>query len=159
MKYFTLPSLYIYLLSLVFASCNTNDLPNEQFVLTTLNNEIKPPLAYTDLKKIDGLKSDQLGQDVYWIKYKVKLVAGNDLHVFTKRGSAGMDTFYVADSDSSFLKKISNDINATTNYNKQFGEFTSSYKKIKAFNKGDLIKEEIGGINFIKTEKGWNKMK
>jgi len=43
------------------------------------------------------------------MKYQTKLIAGFDLHVFTKRGFAGMDTFYVADSDSSFLKKITYD--------------------------------------------------
>ena len=63
-----------------------------------------------DLKKIDGAKSnDEMRQDVYWMKHQTKLVAGFDLHVFTKRGFAGMDTFYAADSDSSFLKKIAYD--------------------------------------------------
>ena len=159
MKYFTLPSLAFYLFCLLLASCNNDPLPTEQFVLAKLNEEIKSPLAYVDLKKIDGAKSNQIGQDVYWMKYQTKLVAGSDLHVFTKRGFAGMDTFYVADSDSSFLTKIAHDIQATNNYNKQFGEFTTSYKEIKAIKKGEMIKEEIGGINFIKTEKGWNKMK
>ena len=70
-----------------------------------------------------------------------------------------MDTFYVADSDSSFLKKIAHDIQATNNYNKQFGEFTTSYKEIKAIKKGEMIKKEIGGINFRKTDSGWVRMK
>ena len=70
-----------------------------------------------------------------------------------------MDTFYVADSDTSFLNKIAHDIQATKNYNKQFGEFTTSYKEINAIRKGETIKEVVGGINFRKTGNGWIKMK
>ena len=70
-----------------------------------------------------------------------------------------MDTFYVADSDTSFLKKIAHDIQATKDYNKQFGEFTMSYNEINAIKKGETIKEVVGGINFRKTENGWVKMK
>ena len=93
------------------------------------------------------------------IKYQTKLVAGSDLQVFTKRGFSGIDTFYVADSDTSFLKKIAHDIQATKDYNKQFGEFTMSYNEINAIKKGETIKEVVGGINFRKTENGWVKMK
>ena len=93
------------------------------------------------------------------MKYQTELVAGSDLHVFTKRGFSGMDTLYVADSDSSYLKKITHDIQATNHYNKQFGEFTTSYKEINAMKKRQTIKEVIGGINFRKTENGWIKMK
>lgn len=70
-----------------------------------------------------------------------------------------MDTFYVADSDSSFRKKIAHDIQATNDYNKQFGEFTTSYKEINSIKKGETIKKVAGGINFRKTENGWDKMK
>ena len=134
-------------------------MPTEQSVLVKLNEEIKPPLAYVDLKKIDDKRSNQMGEDVYWMKYQTKLVAGSDLQVFTKRRFAGMDTFYVADSDTSFLKKIAHDIQATKDYNKQFGEFTTSYKEIKTIKKGEMIKEEIGGINLRKTDSGWVRMK
>ena len=126
MKYSVVPSLALCIFCLLLASCSTNSLPTEQFVLTKLNEEIKPPLAYRDLKKIDEKSSNQMGEDVYWMKYQTTLVAGSDLQIFTKRGFAGMDTFYVADSDSSFLKKIAHHIQATNNYNKQFGEFTTS---------------------------------
>ena len=159
MKYFTLSSLALCVFCLLLASCNNDPLPTEQFVLAKLNEEIKPPLTYVDLKKIDDKRSNQMNEDVYWMKYQTKLVAGSDLHVFTKRGFSGMDTFYVADSDSSFLKKIAHDIQATNNYNKQFGEFTTSYKEIKAIKKGEMIKEEIGGINLRKTDSGWVRMK
>jgi hypothetical protein len=159
MKYFTLPSLAFYIFCLVLASCKSKALPTEQFVLTKLNEEIKPPLTYKDLKKIDDKSSNQMGEDVYWMKYQIKLAAGSDLHVFTKRGFVGMDTFYVADSDTSFLNKIAHDIQATNNYNKQFGEFRTSYKEIKAIKKGEMIKEEIGGINLRKTDSGWVRMK
>jgi len=107
---------------------------------------VKPPLAYQGLKKIGSKRSNQMGEDVYWMKYQTKLVAGSGLQVFTKRGFAGMDTFYVADSDSSYLKKIAHDIQATKDYNKQFGEFTTSYKEINAIKKGQTIKEVVGGI-------------
>jgi len=100
-----------------------------------------------------------MGEDVYRMKYQTKLVAGSGLQVFTKRGFAGMDTFYVADSDSSYLKKIAHDNQATKDYNKQFGEFTTSYKEINAIKKGQTIKEVVGGINFRKTENGWVTMK
>ena len=100
-----------------------------------------------------------MDDDVYWMKYYTELVAGSDLHVFTKRGFSGMDTLYVADSDTSFLNKIAHDIQATNNYNKQFGEFTTSYKEINAIKKGATIKELAGGINFRKTENRWIKMK
>lgn len=159
MKYFTFSSLALCVFCLLLASCNTDSLPTEQIVLAKLNEEIKPPLTYADLKKIDDKRSNQMGEDVYWMKYQTKLVAGSGLQVFTKRGFAGMDTFYVADSDTSFLNKIAHDIQATNNYNKQFGEFTTSYKEIKAIKKGEIIKEEIGGINFRKTDSGWVKMK
>jgi len=159
MKYFTLSSLALCVFCLLLASCNTDSLPTEQSVLVKLNEEIKPPLAYKDLKKIDDKRSNQMGEEVYWMKYQTKLVAGSDLQVFTKRGFSGMDTFYVADSDTSFLNKIAHDIQATNNYNKQFGEFTTSYKEINAIKKGEIIKEVVGGINFRKTENGWIKMK
>ena len=84
MKYFTLPSLALCVFCLLLGSCNNDPLPTEQFVLVKLNEEIKPPLAYNDLKKIDELKSNQMGQDVYWMKYQTKLVAGSDLHVSLK---------------------------------------------------------------------------
>ena len=134
-------------------------MPTEQFVLTKLNEEIKPPLAYKDLKKIDYKRTNQMGEDVYWMKYQAKLVAGSDLQVFTKRGFGGMDAFYVEDSDSSYLKKIALDIQATNDYNKQFGEFTTSYKEIDPIKKGETIKEVIRGINFRKSENGWVKIK
>ena len=126
MKYFTLPSLALCVFCLTLASWKSVPLPTERFVLTKLNEEIKPPLTYKDLKKIDDKRSNQMGDDVYWMKYYTELVAGSDLLVFTKRRFSGMDTFYVADSDSSYLKKITHDIQATNNYNKQFGEFTTS---------------------------------
>jgi hypothetical protein len=134
-------------------------LPTEQFVLAKLNEEIKPPLAYKDLKKIDDKRSNQMGEDVYWMKYQMKLAAASDLHVFTKRGFVGMDTLYIADSDSPFLKKIAHDIQATKDYNRQFGEFTTSYKGINPIRKGEMIKEVVGGINFRKTDSGWSRMK
>jgi len=95
MKYFTLPSLALCVFCLTLASCKSDPLPTEQFVLAKLNEAIKPPLAYKDLKKIDDKRSNQMGEDFYWMKYQTKLVAGYDLHVFTKRGFSGMDTFYV----------------------------------------------------------------
>ena len=66
---------------------------------------------------------------------------------------------YVADSDSSYLKMIADDIRKTEKYNKQFGEFTTSYKEINEIKKGETIKEVVGGINLKKTENGWVKMK
>ncbi len=159
MKYFTLLSLALCIFCVFLASCKSDPLPTEQFVLAKLNEEVKPPLAYKNLKKIDDKRSNQMVEAVYWMKYKAKIVAVCDLHVFTKRGFAGMDTFYVADSDSSFLKKIAHDIQATNIYNKQFGEFTTTYKEINAIKKGATIKKVVGGINFRKTEKGWVRMK
>ena len=70
-----------------------------------------------------------------------------------------MDTFYVADSDSSYLKMIADDIRKTEKYNKQFGEFATSYKEINQIKKGETIKELIGGINLKKIDNGWVKMK
>lgn len=93
------------------------------------------------------------------IKFHAKLVASEDLLVFTKRGWTGMDTFYVASSDTSMLNKIHSEITATNNYNKQFGAFNKSYQQVKEYRKSDLIKEEDRGLNFIKSEKGWNIMK
>jgi hypothetical protein len=112
-----------------------------------------------DLKKIDEKNGTDMGKDVYWIKFHTKLVASEDLLVFTKRGWTGMDTFYVASSDTSLLNKIHNEITATNNYNKQFGTFNKSYQEVKEYKKGDLIKEEVRGLNFIKSDKDWNIMK
>lgn len=158
MKYLKLSSLPLFFCMIV-VSCKSDSVPTEQFVLAQINQGIKPPLHYEDLKKIDDRRSNQMGEDVYWIKYQSKLVAGSDLQVFTKRGFSGMDTFYVADSDTSFLKKIAHDIQATKNYNKLFGEFTTSYNEINAIKKGETIKEVVGGINFKKSDSGWVKMK
>ena len=102
MKCFTLPSLALYILCVFLASCYSNPLPTGQFVLAKLNEEIKPPLAYQDLKKIDDKRSNYMGEDVYWMRYQTKLAAASDLRVFTQRGFSGMDTLYVADSDSYF---------------------------------------------------------
>jgi len=149
----------IFVFSLLLFSCKSDPVPTEEFVLAKLNEEIKPPLAYQDLTKIDSKRSKEMGEDVYWMKYKAKLIAKSDLQVFTKRGFSRMDTFYVADSDSSYLKMIADDIRKTEKYNKQFGEFTTSYKEINEVKKGETIKEVIGGINLKKTENEWVKMK
>jgi hypothetical protein len=143
---------------LLFSSCSS-DIPSEQLVLKSLNQTVKPPLEYVDLKKIDEKNGTDMGKDVYWIKFHTKLVASEDLLVFTKRGWTGMDTFYVASSDTSLLNKIHNEITATNNYNKQFGTFNKSYQEVKEYKKGDLIKEEVRGLNFIKSDKDWNIMK
>ncbi|HUZ58808.1 MAG TPA: hypothetical protein VMU83_08500 [Hanamia sp.] len=111
------------------------------------------------MKKIDEKNGSNMGKDMYWIKFHAKLVASEDLLVFTKRGWTGMDTFYVASSDTSMLNIIHSEITATNNYNKQFGAFNKSYQQVKEYRKGDLIKEEDRGLNFIKSEKGWNIMK
>jgi len=150
-------ALFVYCLLLF--SCKSDPVPTEGFVLAKLNEEVKPPLAYQDLTKIDSKRSKDMGEDVYWMKYKTKLIAKSDLQVFTKRGFSGMDTFYVADSDTSYLKMIADDIRKTEKYNKQFGEFTTSYKEINEIKKGETIKEVIGGINLKKTENEWVKMK
>ena len=159
MKYLKLSFLPIYIFCLILVSCKSDSVPSEQFVLDQINQVIKPPLHYQDLKKIDDKRSSQMGEDVYWMKYQTKLVAGSDLQVFTKRGFSGMDTFYVAGSDTSFLNKIAHDIQATKDYNKQFGEFTTSYKELNPIKQGETIKEVVGGINFRKTDSGWVRMK
>ena len=159
MKYFTLPFLTLCIFCIFLASCKIDSLPTEQFVLTKLNEEIKPPLEYKNLKKIDDKRSNQMNEDVYWMKYQAKLVAGSDLQVFTKRGFSGMDTFYVDVSDTSFLNKIAHDIQATKDYNKQFGEFTTSYKELNPIKQGETIKEVVGGLNFKKSDSGWVRMK
>jgi hypothetical protein len=145
-------------LLLLLSSCSSN-LPSEQLVLKSLNETVKAPLEYVDLKKIDEKKNNEMGKDVYWIKFHAKLVALEDLHVFTKRGFTRMDTFYIASSDTLMLNKIHNEISATNNYNKQFGEFSKSYQELKAYKKGDLIKEEDRGLNFIKSDDGWQVIK
>ena len=139
---------------LLFSACSS-DLPSEQLVLKSLNETVKPPLEYADLKKIDEKTGNDNGRDVYWIKFHTNLIASEDLQIFTKRGWTGMDTFYVATTDTSMLNKIQNEITATNNYNKQFGTFNKSYEKVKTYKKGDLIKEEVRGLNFSKTDKGW----
>lgn len=142
----------------LFSACNSN-LPSEQLVLKSLNETVKQPLEYTDLKKMDEKNGSDNGKDVYWTRVHAKLVASEDLQVFTKRGWTGMDTFYVASSDTSMLNKIQNEITATNNYNKQFGTFNKSYQEVKTYKKGDLIKEEVRGLNFTKSDKGWTVMK
>ena len=140
--------------SLLLSSCSSN-LPTEQLVLKALNETVKPPLEYADLKKIDEKTGNDNGKDVYWIRFHANLIASEDLQVFTKRGWTEMDTFYVATTDTSMLNKIHNEITATNNYNKQFGTFNKSYQEVKTYRKGDLIKEEVRGLNFSKTDKGW----
>ena len=154
MKYLQSASFVLCVFCLLLYSCKSDPPPTEEFVLAILNEEVKSPLAYQDLKKIDSKRSDIMDEEVYWMKYKTKLIAKSNLQVFTKRGFSGMDTFYVADSDSSYLKMIADDIRKTEKYNKQFGEFTTSYKEINEIKKGETIKEVIGGINLKKTENG-----
>lgn len=156
MKY--LPACLASLISFFFlcliSSC-ASDLPSEQLVLKSLNETVKLPLEYADLQKMDEKTGNDNGKDVYWIRFHANLVASEDIQVFTKRGWTGMDTFYVASSDTSMLNKIQNEITATNNYNKQFGTFNKSYQEVKTYKKGDLIKEEVRGLNFSKTDKGW----
>ena len=83
----------IFVFSLILFSCKSDPVPTEEFVLAKLNEEVKPPLAYLDLTKIDSKRSKEMGEDVYWMKYKTKLIAKSDLQVFTKRGFSRMDTF------------------------------------------------------------------
>jgi len=160
MKY--LPTYLVSIMSFfflcLFSSCGS-DLPSEQLVLKSLNETVKPPLEYANLKKMDEKSSSDNGKDVYWIRFQAKLIASENARVFTKRGWTGMDTFYVVSSDTSMLNKIQNEITATKNYNKQFGAFNKSYEEIKSYNKGDLIREEVRGLNFEKTGKGWTVMK
>lgn len=143
---------------LLLSSCSS-DLPSEQLVLKSLNETVKPPLEYTDLKKLDEKNSNDNGKEVYWIRFQAKLIASDNIQVFTKRGWTGMDTFYVATADTSMLNKIHGEISATHNYNKQFGAFNKSYEEVKTYKKGDLIRDEVRGLNFSKTDKGWIVMK
>lgn len=160
MKKTSLPTLKLisFLSLLLLSSCGSNT-PSEQLVLKSLNETVKPPLEYADLKKMEEKNGSDNGKDVYWIRFQAKLIASEDLQVFTKRGWTGMDTFYVASSDTSMLNKIHNEITSTNNYNKQFGTFNKSYQEVKTYKKGDLIKEEVRGLNFSKTDKGWAVMK
>lgn len=143
--------------SLLLSSCDSN-LPTEQLALEKLNENVKPPLQYTDLKKIDAKESKELGADVYRIQFQVKLVADADVRLFTHKGWNGMDTIYVASTDTSMLNKIAKDIKATNEYNKTQRSFEkmTTYTELKSYKKGDLIKEETRGLNFIKSDKGWN---
>ena len=150
--------IYFCCLLCLLSSCGS-DMPSKQLVLKSLNETVKPPLEYADLKKIDEKNGNDNGKDVYWIRFHASLIASEDLQVFTKRGWTRMDTFYVASSDTSMLNKIHKEIAATNNYNKQFGTFNRSYQEIKNYKKGDLIKEEVRGLNFTKTDKGWTVMK
>ena len=162
MKYLPIyfASIISFFLLCLLSSCgNGSDLPSEQLVLKSLNETVKPPLEYTDLKKLDEKNGNDNGKDVYWIRCNTKLIASEDMQVFTKRGWTGMDTFYVASADTSMLNKIHSEITATNNYNKQFGAFNKSYEEVKTYKKGDIIKEEIRGLNFSKTDKGWTVMK
>ena len=51
-------------LLLLLSSCSSN-LPSEQLVLKSLNETVKVPLEYVDLKKIDEKKNNETGKDVY----------------------------------------------------------------------------------------------
>lgn len=160
MKKTSLPLLMLisFFCLLLLSSCGSS-LPSEQLVLKSLNETVKPPLEYVSLKKTDEKNGSDMGKDVYWIKFQTKLIASEDLLVFTKRGWTGMDTFYVASSDTSMLNEIHNEITSTNNYNKQFGTFNKSYQEVKSYKEGELIKEEVRGLNFSKTDKGWAVMK
>lgn len=143
--------------SLVLFSCKSEDDSTlDNMALSNLNSTIKPPLRYADLERIDEREDNSTNEEIYWIKYKAKVVAGEDLHVFTNRGWTGMDTFYVADNDSVFLKKIHEQIEFANSYNKTYGGGTQTpYKEIAEFKKGDSIKEVIRGVYFGKSKEGW----
>ena len=145
------------LLSFVLFSCKSEDKSTlDNLALSNLNSTIKPPLQYSDLERIDEREDHSTNEEIYWIKYKAKVVAGGDLHVFTKRGWTGMDTFYVADNDSVFLREIHDQIEFANNYNKTYGGGTQTpYKEIGEFKKGDSIKEVIRGVYFGKSKEGW----
>ena len=143
--------------SLLLSSCSSN-LPTEQLALEKLNETVKPPLKYTDLKKINARESKELGADIYRIQFQVKLVGDADVRVFTHKGLNGMDTIYVASTDTSMLNKTAKDIKATNEYNKTQRSFEkmTTYTELKSYKKDDLIKEETRNLNFIKSDKGWN---
>lgn len=142
---------------LVLHSCKGEDKSTlDNLALSNLNSTIKPPLQYADLERIDEHEDHSTNEEMYWIKYKAKVVAGDDLHVFTKRGWTGMDTFYVADNDSVFLKKIDDQIEFANSYNKTYGGGTQTrYTEIGEFRKGDSIKGAVKGVFFVKTKDGW----
>ena len=95
------PCCLLFLLS----SCSSN-LPSEQLVLKSINEPLPVSCNMWTKKKIDEQQGNEMGKDVYWIKFHANLIATGDLHVSTKRGFEGMDTFFVASSDSLKLKKF-----------------------------------------------------
>lgn len=127
------------LLSFALFSCKSEDKSAfDNIALSSLDSMIKPPLQYSDLERIDEREDHSTNEEIYWIKYKAKVVAGNDLHVFMKRGWTGMDTFYVADNDSVFLREIHDQIEFANNYNKTYGDGTQTpYQEIGELKKGD----------------------
>lgn len=49
---------------MILVSCKSDSVPIEQFDLDQINQEVKPPLHYEYLKRIDDKCSNQLGKDV-----------------------------------------------------------------------------------------------
>jgi len=72
MKYLKLSSFPLFFFCMIVISCKSDSVPTEQFVLAQINQGIKPPLHYEDLKKIDEKRSTQMGEDVYWIKVNTR---------------------------------------------------------------------------------------
>jgi len=81
------------------------------------------------------------------MSYTAKVIAKADLETFQRFKPGGVDTMYIAKSDTVMLKKAAN----------MKGGFMSmvDVKPLKSFKKGEFLYTRHGIIDFIKTENGW----
>src|SRR5690606_6989932 len=89
-------------------SCGSG-LPTEKDAVNKSNKlNSKIPLEYTELKKTNGIKGKIEGKEIYEMAFTAKVIAKEDLQTFQRFKPAGVDTMYIAQSDSTMLKKAAN---------------------------------------------------
>jgi len=131
----------------IFASCGSGT-PSEKLAQDKINDlNSKIPIEYTELKKTNGIKGEIEGKEVYEMHYTAKVIAREDLETFQRFRPAGVDTMFIAKSDTSMLKK------AATMKDRYMGMV--DVKPLSSFKKGDYLFTRNGIINFVKTENGW----
>ncbi|UAY56655.1 hypothetical protein [Arachidicoccus terrestris] len=129
------------------ASCGpgTPSAKDAQDKINQLNSKL--PIEYTELKKTNGIKGEIEGKEVYEMSFTAKVVAKEDLETFQRFKPTGVDTMFIAKTDTAMLKKAAS----------MKGGFMSmvDVKPLSSFKKGDLLFTRNGMINFVKTENGW----
>ena len=140
MKYYA-----IAIIACLILSCNqtfpTEDMAFKKFI-SKQGDKNNAMFEFSDFKKINGSKQTILGKEVYTMDYHVKQIAKQDLHECTAIGK----TYFLTDS-------------AIVEDSIKQSQFKTGHidrpTYVKAYKKGELVKEFDGKINFTNKDDGW----